>query len=143
MSTRGSVNKGIRNTIRTEPNKFFTYNNGIACTAAAIECEQREDGLYITSLNDLQIINGGQTTASLRNAVLTDKDHIVDLNKVFVPMKLTVINQNVSDDDREIMVSNISKYSNSQNKVSNSDLNSNSPFYVQLEKYHVKHLLQQ
>ena len=134
LSTRGSVNKGIRNTIRTEPNKFFTYNNGIACTAAAIECEQREDGLYITSLNDLQIINGGQTTASLRNAVLTDKDHIVDLNKVFVPMKLTVINQNVSDDDREIMVSNISKYSNSQNKVSNSDLNSNSPFYVQLEK---------
>lgn len=134
LSTKGSVNKGIRNTIRTEPNKFFTYNNGIACTAASISCEQRSDGLYITSLNDLQIINGGQTTASLRNAVLTDKDHIVDLTKVFVPMKLTVINQAVSDDDREIMVSNISKYSNSQNKVSNSDLNSNSPFYVQLEK---------
>ena len=134
LSTKGSVNKGIRNTIRTEPNKFFTYNNGIACTAASITCEQRSDGLYITSLNDLQIINGGQTTASLRNAVLTDKDHIVDLTKVFVPMKLTVISQKVSDDDREIMVSNISKYSNSQNKVSNSDLNSNSPFYVQLEK---------
>lgn len=134
LSTRGNVNKGIRNTIRTEPNKFFTYNNGIACTASSITTEQREDGIYITSLNDLQIINGGQTTASLRNAVLTDKDHIVDLNKVAVPMKLTVINETISDEDRQIMVSNISKYSNSQNKVSNSDMNSNSPFYIQFEK---------
>ena len=134
LSTRGNVNKGIRNTIRTEPEKFFTYNNGIACTASSIKTEQRADGFYITQFNDLQIINGGQTTASLRNAVLTDKDHVVDLNKVFVPMKLTVLDESISDDDRDIMVGNISKYSNSQNKVSNSDLNSNSPFYVQLEK---------
>lgn len=90
--------------------------------------------MYITQFNDLQIINGGQTTASLRNAVLTDKDHIVDLNKVFVPMKLTVLDKSISDEDRDVMIGNISKYSNSQNKVSNSDLNSNSPFYVQLEK---------
>ena len=134
LSTRGNVNKGIRNTIRTEPGKFFTYNNGIACTAASIKTETRSDGLYITEFDDLQIINGGQTTASLRNAVLTDKDHIVDLHKVFVPMKLTVINESVPDEDCDVMVGNISKYSNSQNKVSNSDLNSNSPFYVQLEK---------
>lgn len=134
LSVRGNVNKGIRNTIRTEPDKFFTYNNGIACTASSIKTENRNDGLYITELNDLQIINGGQTTASLRNAVLTDKDHIVDLTKVFVPMKLTVLDESIPDDERDIMVGNISKYSNSQNKVSNSDLNSNSPFYVQLEK---------
>lgn len=134
LSVRGNVNKGIRNTIRTEPDKFFTYNNGIACTASSIKTENKNDGLYITELNDLQIINGGQTTASLRNAVLTDKDHIVDLTKVFVPMKLTVLDESIPDDEREIMVGNISKYSNSQNKVSNSDLNSNSPFYVQLEK---------
>lgn len=134
LSVRGNVNKGIRNTIRTEPDKFFTYNNGIACTASSIKTENKNDGLYITELNDLQIINGGQTTASLRNAVLTDKDHIVDLAKVFVPMKLTVLDESIPDDERDIMVGNISKYSNSQNKVSNSDLNSNSPFYVQLEK---------
>lgn len=134
LSVRGNVNKGIRNTIRTEPDKFFTYNNGIACTASSIKTENKNDGLYITELNDLQIINGGQTTASLRNAVLTDKDHIVDLTKVFVPMKLTVLDKSIPDDERDIMVGNISKYSNSQNKVSNSDLNSNSPFYVQLEK---------
>lgn len=134
LSVRGNINKGIRNTIRTEPDKFFTYNNGIACTASSIKTENKNDGLYITKLNDLQIINGGQTTASLRNAVLTDKDHIVDLTKVFVPMKLTVLDESIPDDERDIMVGNISKYSNSQNKVSNSDLNSNSPFYVQLEK---------
>lgn len=134
LSVRGNVNKGIRNTIRTEPDKFFTYNNGIACTASSIKTENKNDGLYITELNDLQIINGGQTTASLRNAVLNDKEHIVDLTKVFVPMKLTVLDESIPDDERDIMVGNISKYSNSQNKVSNSDLNSNSLFYVQLEK---------
>lgn len=134
LSTRGSVNKGIRNTIRTEPNKFFTYNNGIACTAAGIKTIEKEGALFITEFFDLQIINGGQTTASLRNAVLTDRDNVVDLSKVFIPMKLTVITDSVSDEDRDIMVGNISKYSNSQNKVSNSDLNSNSPFYVTLEK---------
>ncbi len=134
LSTRGNINKGIRNTIRTCPDKFFTYNNGIACTAASIKTEQRSDGLYITGMNDFQIINGGQTTASLRNAVLTDKDHVVDLTKVAIAMKLTVMNEQLDPDEKESMVHDISKYSNSQNKVQNSDLNSNSPVYIRLEK---------
>lgn len=63
LSNRGKINKGIRLTIKNEPTKFFTYNNGIACTAS--EVTLTNDGHNIIAVEDLQIINGGQTTASL------------------------------------------------------------------------------
>ena len=124
LSNRGKINKGIRETIRKEPTKFFTYNNGIACTAAQINLSK--DGRFITSMEDLQIINGGQTTASLTSAVLKDK---LPLDNIFVPMKLTVI----KNDDYDTMIQNISKFANSQNKVKDSDLFSNHPFHRTFE----------
>lgn len=120
LSNRGKINKGIRLTIKNEPTKFFTYNNGIACTASKV-CLS-DDGHNILAMEDLQIINGGQTTASLTSAVL--KDHL-SLDNIFVPMKLTV----VKNDDYDSMIQNISKYANSQNKVKDSDLFSNHPFH--------------
>lgn len=120
LSNRGKINKGIRETIRKEPTKFFTYNNGIACTAADVKLS--DDGHNIIKVEDLQIINGGQTTASLTSASLKDK---LSLENIFVPMKLTV----VKNDEYDIMIQNISKYANSQNKVKDSDLFSNHPFH--------------
>lgn len=124
LSNRGKVNRGIRETIRKEPTKFFTYNNGIACTAAKIKISA--DGRFITEMEDLQIINGGQTTASLTSAVIKDK---LPLDSIFVPMKLTVIN----NDDYDNIIQNISKYANSQNAVRNSDLFANHPFHRNFE----------
>lgn len=124
LSNRGKINKGIRLTIKNEPTKFFTYNNGIACTASQITLSK--DGHMILSMEDLQIINGGQTTASLTSAVL--KDHL-SLDNIFIPMKLTV----VKNDDYDSMIQNISKYANSQNKVKDSDLFSNHPFHRTFE----------
>lgn len=124
LSARGKINKGIRLTIKNEPTKFFTYNNGIACTASEITLS--EDGHNIISMEDLQIINGGQTTASLTSAVLKDK---MPLDNIFVPMKLTV----VKNDDYDSMIQNISRYANSQNKVKDSDLFSNHPFHRTFE----------
>ena len=124
LSTRGKINKGIRKTIKDEPTKFFAYNNGIACTASKIELS--EDGHEIVAMEDLQIINGGQTTASLTSAVL--KDHM-SLDNIFVPMKLTV----VKNDDYDTMIQKISLYANSQNKVKESDLFSNHPFHRDFE----------
>lgn len=123
LSNRGKINKGIRNTIRTEPTKFFTYNNGIACTAAKIKLSSDEH--KITEIEDLQIINGGQTTASLTSAVLKDK---LPLDNIFVPMKMTV----VKNDDYDTMIQNISKYANSQNTVTDADFFSNHPFHRRL-----------
>ncbi|MGM9880997.1 MAG: AIPR family protein [Bacilli bacterium] len=124
LSNRGKINKGIRETIRKEPTKFFTYNNGIACTAAQITLS--EDGHNIIAMEDLQIINGGQTTASLTSASLKDK---LSLENIFVPMKLTVI----KNEEYDAMIQNISKYANSQNKVKDSDLFSNHPFHRTFE----------
>ena len=65
-----SVNSGIRRTINTDPTKFFIYNNGISVTAADVEVISVDGELLITKIIDMQIINGGQTTASLAEAVL-------------------------------------------------------------------------
>lgn len=139
LGTSGSksVNSGIRRTINTDPNKFFTYNNGIATTAADVETKEIDGQLYITKIVDLQIINGGQTTASLAEAVL--KRSNVSLDGIFVPMKLTVIEDRETENDEGVrfydeMVQNIAKYANSQNKVTAADLFSNDPFHIWMEK---------
>jgi len=127
LSTKGNVNKGIKRTILSEPTKFFTYNNGIATTAESISVYSENDHLYISSFKDLQIINGGQTTASLTTAMFKEKN---DLKDVFVQMKLTVI----KNEDYSEMVQFISRYANSQNKVTNADLFSNHGFHVLFER---------
>jgi hypothetical protein len=129
LSNKGKVNKGIRNTIKKEPGKFFTYNNGIACTAKEVHFSV--DGKYITKIEDLQIINGGQTTASLTTAWNKDK---APLDNIFVPMKLTIIKSDQYDD----MIQNISRYANSQNKVTDADLFSNHPYHREFEKMSIK-----
>ncbi len=130
LSNRGKVNKGIRHTINKEPSKFFTYNNGIACTAKKILFSKDES--LIEKIEDLQIINGGQTTASLTSAWKKDGAY---LDNIFVPMKLTII----KSDDYDTMVQNISRFANSQNKVTDADLFSNHPFHRQIEKLSLKH----
>ena len=123
LSTRGKINKGIRDTILKEPGKFFTYNNGIACTAKSVTLDR--DGSILVA-EDLQIINGGQTTASLTSAKMKDK---AILERVFVPMKLTIVKGADYDD----MVTKISRYANSQNKVTDADFFSNHPFHRRME----------
>ena len=139
LGTSGSksVNSGIRRTINNEPNKFFTYNNGIATTAADVETQEIDGQLYITKIVDLQIINGGQTTDSLAEAVL--KKTNTELDGIFVPMKLTVIDDRETENEDGVrfydqMVQAIAKYANSQNKVTAADLFSNDPFHIWMEK---------
>lgn len=138
-----SVNSGIRRTINNDPTKFFTYNNGIATTASDVETELIDGQLYITRVVDLQIINGGQTTASLAEAVL--KRTNTELEGIYVPMKLTVIDDRETEDENGIrfydeMVQSIAKFANSQNKVTAADLFSNDPFHIQMEKMSKRYL---
>ncbi|MFL2120014.1 AIPR family protein [Marinilactibacillus psychrotolerans] len=128
LSVRGKVNKGIRKTILSEPEKFFLLNNGITVTSSGISYENTSAGLQITKINDLQIVNGGQTTASLANAIMKEK---ADLSNVLVMMKLSVLA------NHEIVVKlvpEISRASNSQNKVDEADFFSNHPYHVKIEE---------
>jgi hypothetical protein len=128
LGQAGKFNKGIMKTIREKPQMFLPYNNGITATAESVETKWMENQLQITKLNDFQIVNGGQTTASLYHTQKKFKE--VDLSKIFVQMKLTVIKDR---EKKNIEVPNISRYANSQNKVSELDLSSNNPYFVQIE----------
>ena len=128
LKFNGGVNKGIRGTILNEKSRFFTYNNGISTTAKSITTVLHpQKGLLITSFTDLQIINGGQTTATL---AATNIKYNADLSGIFVQMKLTIL----KDSDPEL-IRNIATYANSQNKVKTADLNSSHPFYVRIEDF--------
>lgn len=132
LSVRGKVNKNIQNTIKNYPEMFFAYNNGIAATATSIDTEMTEEGLVITRIKDLQIVNGGQTTASIANTLLTaKKNETVELSKLYVPMKISVLEHSMA----ERIIPKISEYSNSQNKVDASDFFSNHPFHIRMEEY--------
>lgn len=132
LSVRGKVNKSIQSTIKNYPEMFFAYNNGIAATATEIDTEMTPHGLVITRIKDLQIVNGGQTTASIANALLTAKrNETVDLSRLFVPMKISVLEHSMA----EKIIPKISEYSNSQNKVDASDFFSNHPFHIRMEEY--------
>lgn len=127
LNFNGKVNKGIRDTIKTEPERFLSYNNGIAVTASKITLERQALGVYrLLAADDFQIVNGGQTTAALMHTRLEGKS---DLKAIQVAMKLTVVKPQDLDD----LVPKISLYANSQNKVQEADFASNNPWLVKLE----------
>ncbi len=128
LQARGKVNQGIRATILSEPHMFFAYNNGITATAQDVETDVSEAGLQITRIKDLQIVNGGQTTASLFHTRRKDK---VALDGIFVQMKLAVIDSQES----ETVVPRISEYANTQNRVNAADFFSNHPFHIRMEEF--------
>lgn len=128
LKFNGAVNKGIRSTILNEKSRFFTYNNGISTTAKSVTIvSDPVYGSLITEFIDLQIINGGQTTATL---AATNIKNNADLSGIYVQMKLTVLKDTDPD-----LIRNIAKYANSQNKVKTADLNSSHPFYVRIEDF--------
>lgn len=117
------VNKGILETIKNEPNYFVAYNNGLSTVASGIDVDANGN---ISKINDWQVVNGGQTTATTYEAL---KENI-DLSKVYIPVKLTILNgsENIS------LIEKISEYANTQSKVNSSDFASNEEFHIEIEK---------
>lgn len=128
LGQAGKYNKKIRETIREKPQMFLPYNNGITATAESVETKFIDNQLVISKLYDFQIVNGGQTTASIYHTKKKFKD--TDLSKIFVQMKLTVIKD---PEQKNIEVPNISRFANSQNKVDEADFSSSNPFLVKIE----------
>jgi hypothetical protein len=132
LSATGKVNKGIRDTLRSRPEQFMAYNNGIVLVADEARVGRTSDGSAgLTWLKGMQIVNGGQTTASIYFTKKKSPD--TDISRVRVPAKIIVI-QAVDEPAEEQMISDISRFANSQNAVKQSDLSANKPFHVQLEK---------
>ncbi|WP_420463804.1 AIPR family protein [Candidatus Palauibacter sp.] len=127
LQARSKVNRRIRDTLAHEPELFFAYNNGITATAEGVEISNDGDRLLLRSLRNFQVVNGGQTTASIHAATRNK----VDISQTFIQMKLSVV-----DPDRAVtLVPKISEYANSQNRVAASDFFSNHPFHVRVEAF--------
>lgn len=133
LSVKGKgVNAGIQSTLRSAPERFMAYNNGIVVVADEMILGKTNDGASgIAWLKGLQIVNGGQTTASL---YFTKKKYpSTDLSHVRVPAKIIVM-KTTDASKEEALVSDISRFANSQNAVRQSDLSANKPFHVEIEK---------
>ena len=143
LDFRSVVNRGLRKTLATEPENFFAYNNGITLTADSAETVTSGELTYIKQVTNLQIVNGGQTTSALyfapkeAGSVNTSNGDIlyknIDLNRVAVQMKLTVFNENNQESIDEYRA-RISEYANSQNSIQSSDLVSNHPIHLSIER---------
>lgn len=134
LSVKGKgVNSGIQNTLRNAPEHFMAYNNGIVIVADKMEFNQEIEGgsISILWIKGLQIVNGGQTTASIY--FTKKKFPQTDLSRVRIPAKIIVMRADDSVKE-EALISDISRYANSQNSVRQSDLSANKPFHIEMEK---------
>ena len=130
LQATGKINQGIKKTLSDEPEMFMTYNNGISTTAKSIvidDDKSDEDFVVIKEITDWQIVNGGQTTASIHNALQSG----IDISQVNVQIKLTVIREQSKTEE---MVGFISKYANSQNKINMSDFSANDPYHIEMTR---------
>lgn len=141
LDFRAATNKGMRKTLCVEPEHFFAYNNGLTVTATDLSTETVGGQLLITELENMQIVNGGQTTASIYFSPRDRKGSVkgaekeyyfrdIDLTQVNIQMKLTVVGRKEIADT---LKANIATYANSQNSIQQSDLVSNHPFHLNVE----------
>ena len=117
MQFKTTVNKGLRETLQTNPTKFFYYNNGITIVVSDFE----ELGENAIKLHAPQIVNGAQTS----NSIL---DHSKRTKSMEGSMTVTIIK---ADDEQE--QNNITKYRNSQNSVRGKDLVSLMDFHKSIK----------
>lgn len=127
LQAKGKINKGLRDTLRSDPERFLAYNNGIAATADEIEAGLFAGEMAISRIRGLQIVNGAQTTASIHRAKKTDR---MDISKVAVSMKLTLVEPSKLSE----FVPLIARYSNTQNVIQVSDLSANNEFHIAVEQ---------
>jgi hypothetical protein len=127
LQGRKSVNAELRRTIVEQPSMFLAFNNGIVATVDDLDLvDNGSGGTEIRSLKGLQIVNGGQTTASLHRA---RRKESLSLDDVSVPIKII----KVAGADLGEMVSSISRAANRQNTVQLADFSANDPFHQEIE----------
>ncbi len=128
LSANRKANKAIRETIKNDVDNFFSYNNGISATAESVNIKDSK----IIKINDFQIVNGGQTTATIHYSRKTSG---LDLKKVFVAVKITALKK---DKEYGKTVSNISKAANTQTSIKSSDFYANDPLLIGIERLSLK-----
>lgn len=128
LQAKGKVNRGIRETLRSEPHRFMAYNNGISMTAETVETVVLPGGQpAVSRIRGLQIVNGGQTSSSIHRAAKQDK---ANLAGVYVQAKLTVVAPELLDSLAPL----IAEFANTQNPIQMADFSANDPFHIEIER---------
>lgn len=122
------VNEAIRLTLETpERSNFYFYNNGITLTCDKFSYNALQEGDYQVKVENLQIINGGQTCMTIfqtmRQATL-----LPEPTEAYVLLRLYQL-----PSDNEDLVQKITFATNSQNPVDLRDLRANDEVQRRLE----------
>jgi len=123
------VNNAIHDTL-VSPDKqkvFYFFNNGITMTCTKMRHNALQGGDYQLKLENIQVINGGQTCKTIQQT-LNETDDLSAFNEVYVLLRLYELE---SDDDQ--LIKEITFATNSQNPVDLRDLRSNDSLQIQLE----------
>lgn len=137
LQEKNTVNRGLQKTLKDEPHRFLAYNNGLCCTASKIDIDLQENGMgFINKIHEFQIVNGGQTTASIYHATIRGagkkggRYEGVSVARALVQMKITVLE---NPEKTFEIVPLISKFANSQTKVTAADLAANGEYHRNIE----------
>jgi len=123
------VNKGIHDTLQgNDKNNFYFYNNGITLTCDNFSYNALQSGDYQVRIENLQIINGGQTCMTIFKTLQEKPDLFQHNTEVYVLLRLYQL-----PSDNEDLVRRITYATNSQNPVDLRDLRANDECQQQLE----------
>lgn len=126
---KSKYNKNILDTLKNEPSRFYFYNNGLTIVANNISAEKvNSNKKWKLTIDDFQVINGGQTLRTIHKFAKENIDNITKLSDASVQLRIIKVN----DDDFK---SKISEYTNSQNAISSVDLKSMRKEQIDLEDY--------
>ena len=122
------VNEGIRHTLMSEEkNNFYFYNNGVTLTCESFSYNALQNGDYQVRIENLQIINGGQTCMTISKTL--QEPNLLDQNsQSYVLLRLYQLPR-----DNDDLVQKITYATNSQNPVDLKDLRANDERQQRLE----------
>jgi hypothetical protein len=122
------VNRSMEHTLKTEPARFFYYNNGITilCDEAKKVSSQGRDVLRVSNP---QVINGQQTTRTLARKAMAARKASVICRVIRVPR-----GGSDGDDEFDSLVSQIVEATNWQNAIKSSDLVANDRRQIELQR---------
>jgi hypothetical protein len=125
---RNRVNEAIKSTLLNEKrDNFYFYNNGITMTCSKFSYNALQADDWSVKIENLQVINGGQTCKTILHTVRENSG--IDYSQAYVLIRL----YELSGDETDTLITDITIATNSQNPVDLRDLRANDEMQRRLE----------